>query len=305
MWVRRDELTTIIVFFFLMIRRPPRSTQGVSSAASDVYKRQVSTQSTWEIFSVIMVIGAGYVRYLAESDKDIRAKIVKVNVICSGIIILGWSLQSSAGIFLMKFGLWLFSATGLVSLWIDNSQLKGSDYVNYIFCFGLSSLFLCLTQYFGDYNIKSDICSVISDWIVGAFGLTTYLNTKNSEIKRNLGYNFIISLCIALFGVFIQDSSLYFGKLLVMVGFCMINGFTTGSYLFDRNETIRKLVVFFILFSILIFLLSMLFFFFGYETFSMWLIYLVPWIIAPFGICLLYTSPSPRDLSTSRMPSSA
>ena len=24
-----------------------------------------------------------------------------------------------------------------------------------------------------------------------------------------------------------------------------------------------------------------------------------------FGLCLLYTSPSPRDLSTSRMPSSA
>eukprot|EP00831_Metopus_contortus_P072375 TRINITY_DN66053_c0_g1_i1.p1 TRINITY_DN66053_c0_g1~~TRINITY_DN66053_c0_g1_i1.p1 ORF type:complete len:216 (-),score=46.88 TRINITY_DN66053_c0_g1_i1:130-777(-) len=36
-----------VFFFFLMIRRPPRSTQGVSSAASDVYKRQVSTQSTW------------------------------------------------------------------------------------------------------------------------------------------------------------------------------------------------------------------------------------------------------------------
>ena len=27
--------------------------------------------------------------------------------------------------------------------------------------------------------------------------------------------------------------------------------------------------------------------------------------LAQFGICLLYTSPSPRDLSTSRMPSSA
>ena len=26
--------------FFLMIRRPPRATQGVSAAASDVYKRQ-------------------------------------------------------------------------------------------------------------------------------------------------------------------------------------------------------------------------------------------------------------------------
>eukprot|EP00828_Plagiopyla_frontata_P045119 TRINITY_DN7616_c0_g1_i8.p3 TRINITY_DN7616_c0_g1~~TRINITY_DN7616_c0_g1_i8.p3 ORF type:complete len:109 (+),score=27.88 TRINITY_DN7616_c0_g1_i8:100-426(+) len=31
-----------------MIRRPPRSTLSSSSAASDVYKRQVSTQSTWE-----------------------------------------------------------------------------------------------------------------------------------------------------------------------------------------------------------------------------------------------------------------
>eukprot|EP00825_Cyclidium_porcatum_P025886 TRINITY_DN2800_c0_g2_i1.p1 TRINITY_DN2800_c0_g2~~TRINITY_DN2800_c0_g2_i1.p1 ORF type:complete len:118 (-),score=46.07 TRINITY_DN2800_c0_g2_i1:76-429(-) len=32
-----------------MIRRPPRSTHCISSAASDVYKRQVSTQSTWDI----------------------------------------------------------------------------------------------------------------------------------------------------------------------------------------------------------------------------------------------------------------
>ena len=29
-------------FFFLMLRRPPRSTQSRSSAASDVYKRQVA-----------------------------------------------------------------------------------------------------------------------------------------------------------------------------------------------------------------------------------------------------------------------
>eukprot|EP00828_Plagiopyla_frontata_P021528 TRINITY_DN28120_c0_g1_i1.p1 TRINITY_DN28120_c0_g1~~TRINITY_DN28120_c0_g1_i1.p1 ORF type:complete len:313 (+),score=64.09 TRINITY_DN28120_c0_g1_i1:108-1046(+) len=32
-----------------MRRRPPRSTLSSSSAASDVYKRQVSTQSTWEL----------------------------------------------------------------------------------------------------------------------------------------------------------------------------------------------------------------------------------------------------------------
>src|SRR5428012_16509 len=32
--------TLEFLFFFLMIRRPPRSTQSRSSAASDVYKRQ-------------------------------------------------------------------------------------------------------------------------------------------------------------------------------------------------------------------------------------------------------------------------
>ena len=31
----------MIFFFFLMIRRPPRSTLDRSSAASDVYKRQI------------------------------------------------------------------------------------------------------------------------------------------------------------------------------------------------------------------------------------------------------------------------
>eukprot|EP00656_Telonema_subtile_P052910 TRINITY_DN7501_c0_g1_i2.p1 TRINITY_DN7501_c0_g1~~TRINITY_DN7501_c0_g1_i2.p1 ORF type:complete len:201 (-),score=40.04 TRINITY_DN7501_c0_g1_i2:719-1321(-) len=42
-------LLFFIFFFFLMIRRPPRSTLSSSSAASDVYKRQVSTQSTGTI----------------------------------------------------------------------------------------------------------------------------------------------------------------------------------------------------------------------------------------------------------------
>eukprot|EP00825_Cyclidium_porcatum_P028596 TRINITY_DN3080_c0_g1_i1.p6 TRINITY_DN3080_c0_g1~~TRINITY_DN3080_c0_g1_i1.p6 ORF type:complete len:120 (+),score=27.70 TRINITY_DN3080_c0_g1_i1:71-430(+) len=32
---------SLFFFFFLMIRRPPRSTHCISSAASDVYKRQV------------------------------------------------------------------------------------------------------------------------------------------------------------------------------------------------------------------------------------------------------------------------
>ena len=32
----------MLLFFFLMIRRPPRSTLDRSSAASDVYKRQIT-----------------------------------------------------------------------------------------------------------------------------------------------------------------------------------------------------------------------------------------------------------------------
>ena len=35
-----ELVVDVVVFFFLMIRRPPRSTQSRSSAASDVYKRQ-------------------------------------------------------------------------------------------------------------------------------------------------------------------------------------------------------------------------------------------------------------------------
>ena len=33
-------VSSLVCFFFVMIRRPPRSTQSRSSAASDVYKRQ-------------------------------------------------------------------------------------------------------------------------------------------------------------------------------------------------------------------------------------------------------------------------
>ena len=38
-------ISSVLYFFFLMIRRPPRSTQSRSSAASDVYKRQVYAQA--------------------------------------------------------------------------------------------------------------------------------------------------------------------------------------------------------------------------------------------------------------------
>eukprot|EP00825_Cyclidium_porcatum_P012947 TRINITY_DN16779_c0_g3_i1.p2 TRINITY_DN16779_c0_g3~~TRINITY_DN16779_c0_g3_i1.p2 ORF type:complete len:108 (-),score=44.26 TRINITY_DN16779_c0_g3_i1:63-386(-) len=39
----------LTIFFFLMIRRPPRSTHCISSAASDVYKRQEDDMHVWVI----------------------------------------------------------------------------------------------------------------------------------------------------------------------------------------------------------------------------------------------------------------
>eukprot|EP00825_Cyclidium_porcatum_P046752 TRINITY_DN7439_c0_g1_i8.p1 TRINITY_DN7439_c0_g1~~TRINITY_DN7439_c0_g1_i8.p1 ORF type:complete len:110 (+),score=38.12 TRINITY_DN7439_c0_g1_i8:104-433(+) len=44
----------LLFFFFLMIRRPPRSTHCISSAASDVYKRQTHVSiRTSDISSIL------------------------------------------------------------------------------------------------------------------------------------------------------------------------------------------------------------------------------------------------------------
>eukprot|EP00831_Metopus_contortus_P073549 TRINITY_DN670_c0_g1_i2.p1 TRINITY_DN670_c0_g1~~TRINITY_DN670_c0_g1_i2.p1 ORF type:complete len:252 (+),score=34.81 TRINITY_DN670_c0_g1_i2:107-862(+) len=89
-----------------MIRRPPRSTQGVSSAASDVYKRQVSTQSTWDINMV-------------EADVAIRKKCVMITC----YILFGISLLLQF-IHFFLFSLWLpfpyfifYTSRILLSVW--------------------------------------------------------------------------------------------------------------------------------------------------------------------------------------------
>ncbi len=46
----------MLMFFFLMIRRPPRSTQSRSSAASDVYKRQLEVlPQTVQVIAVTLL----------------------------------------------------------------------------------------------------------------------------------------------------------------------------------------------------------------------------------------------------------
>ena len=45
---------SVFFFFFLMIRRPPRSTLDRSSAASDVYKRQVHGDGACERVAILV-----------------------------------------------------------------------------------------------------------------------------------------------------------------------------------------------------------------------------------------------------------
>ena len=67
-------LSSVYVFvFFLMIRRPPRSTQSRSSAASDVYKRQGVDREGNEI-TLIDVIGNETESVIDEVELKIQVK---------------------------------------------------------------------------------------------------------------------------------------------------------------------------------------------------------------------------------------
>ena len=53
---------SVVLFFFLRIRRPPRSTQSRSSAASDVYKRQFP--SLLLAIAIVAALGPGLINAL-------------------------------------------------------------------------------------------------------------------------------------------------------------------------------------------------------------------------------------------------
>eukprot|EP00831_Metopus_contortus_P068357 TRINITY_DN6111_c0_g1_i9.p2 TRINITY_DN6111_c0_g1~~TRINITY_DN6111_c0_g1_i9.p2 ORF type:complete len:122 (+),score=10.87 TRINITY_DN6111_c0_g1_i9:132-497(+) len=68
-----------------MIRRPPRSTQGVSSAASDVYKRQNFLLVNWDITTLGFVFYAHIIKYerfakIQEVNETIFHRLVHPNV---------------------------------------------------------------------------------------------------------------------------------------------------------------------------------------------------------------------------------
>ena len=78
-------------FFFLMIRRPPRSTQSRSSAASDVYKRQflmsattsgTLSASTWLISIGVLQRAAIFSQLSTVSYTHLRAHETPEHLVC-------------------------------------------------------------------------------------------------------------------------------------------------------------------------------------------------------------------------------
>ena len=74
------------LFFFLMIRRPPRSTLDRSSAASDVYKRQIfGSLVTYLIPVVAIIIG------FLDGEKLFFHHLIGMLFILLGIYVLNYS----------------------------------------------------------------------------------------------------------------------------------------------------------------------------------------------------------------------
>ena len=99
---------SIGVFFFLMIRRPPRSTLDRSSAASDVYKRQLEGNTVED--GDQGYLGEGYVNLPISDNAAIR--------------LVGWA-KHDAGYIDNVGGRRGYRALGVVS---ENSKYADNDY---------------------------------------------------------------------------------------------------------------------------------------------------------------------------------
>eukprot|EP00831_Metopus_contortus_P004723 TRINITY_DN11753_c0_g2_i1.p4 TRINITY_DN11753_c0_g2~~TRINITY_DN11753_c0_g2_i1.p4 ORF type:complete len:113 (+),score=15.16 TRINITY_DN11753_c0_g2_i1:22-360(+) len=88
----------VIYFFFLMIRRPPRSTQGVSSAASDVYKRQVFPVGTELIVKLtFLFVLENFIGLVDLLELGLGFRIIGIEV---RVILAGQFFEGLADIFL-------------------------------------------------------------------------------------------------------------------------------------------------------------------------------------------------------------
>ena len=91
------RLSSVFFFFFLMIRRPPRSTLDRSSAASDVYKRQMIALLVYPIFttsrhvitgpsSTIAAVTGAAVMTMAAANSTEVVQLVAVITVFAGLL---------------------------------------------------------------------------------------------------------------------------------------------------------------------------------------------------------------------------
>eukprot|EP00831_Metopus_contortus_P059174 TRINITY_DN51188_c0_g1_i2.p1 TRINITY_DN51188_c0_g1~~TRINITY_DN51188_c0_g1_i2.p1 ORF type:complete len:214 (+),score=19.01 TRINITY_DN51188_c0_g1_i2:130-771(+) len=213
-----------------MIRRPPRSTQGVSSAASDVYKRQVH--------GIVYMVKTNNGKILVAS------------------IILALDLAMLIGF--------------LASLFIKDRN-------------GLLHSNIKLLSYACD--VRVNLCRIIAMillildiilLILFLVQLCRHRGTTRMSIIYLMILNFILILILWIY---------------------------TQTYFYSSSNDCKEVrpLTYYMIFVWLIYvdllvvgaIIQACSFFMKMEQKGL------------FDICLLYTSPSPRDLSTSRMPSSA
>eukprot|EP00825_Cyclidium_porcatum_P029600 TRINITY_DN31561_c0_g1_i2.p7 TRINITY_DN31561_c0_g1~~TRINITY_DN31561_c0_g1_i2.p7 ORF type:complete len:108 (-),score=12.41 TRINITY_DN31561_c0_g1_i2:629-952(-) len=82
----------MFAFFFLMIRRPPRSTHCISSAASDVYKRQLQKVSTVTLIIAVNISGWKQGGRSVKPQQEIYRELIDNPVLCriyAGTLMIG------------------------------------------------------------------------------------------------------------------------------------------------------------------------------------------------------------------------
>eukprot|EP00831_Metopus_contortus_P037297 TRINITY_DN2938_c0_g1_i1.p1 TRINITY_DN2938_c0_g1~~TRINITY_DN2938_c0_g1_i1.p1 ORF type:complete len:280 (-),score=67.95 TRINITY_DN2938_c0_g1_i1:125-964(-) len=263
-----------IFFFFLMIRRPPRSTQGVSSAASDVYKRQVSTQSTWDKKTERKLEGKMQKKNSTLQESEFLAENTLIEVIPN---FMGDKLKFISG----DFGPFKPGRPVSVPLWLA-LYLRKRNQCNIVPPLWLSVESLrvkieeekenqgALTPMPSYYY--AEIASLLFDQ---QLKFSQQMNRAGEDIKDNAEIKTLLEDIQELRSSKLTDKIKEIGiSDPVKMHFANI----TSSELTGVRSTYIKAI----------------------NT-----VYELNVMEAKLTPCLLYTSPSPRDLSTSRMPSSA
>eukprot|EP00825_Cyclidium_porcatum_P019593 TRINITY_DN222_c0_g1_i1.p1 TRINITY_DN222_c0_g1~~TRINITY_DN222_c0_g1_i1.p1 ORF type:complete len:295 (-),score=41.31 TRINITY_DN222_c0_g1_i1:445-1329(-) len=174
-------LIILIFFFFLMIRRPPRSTHCISSAASDVYKRQG--------------INAEYMgKYINKLNKNIFShrvmnykQVLLILAVFVSIIFLFWKSNS---VTFPVMGITVTQAVTdykcLEKNYITFVAIQGQQYQQY----NLNAVQIINTTYF--YGLDADLiiqpCQVSSDPVEQANYISTVFDRhkiKKTWIKVN------------------------------------------------------------------------------------------------------------------------